>query len=182
MTQNKIDKLLSITSEVNSAFGRLNVEQLNWKPSQDKWSIAECLQHLITSNETYFPILDKLALGYTPSFWEKYNPFSRSIGRSMINTLGIKISKKFKSPKIFKPKETKYSQSILKNFSDHQEILMDKMNQLKHLDGKKIILSSPVSPLITLPLSDCLEVLSTHEERHLNQAKNIMALSAFPKL
>ncbi len=181
MMQDKTERLRSLKLEVNSAFGSLNANQLNWKPSHDKWSIAECLQHLITSNETYFPALDKLASGYAPTFWEKNNPFSRSIGKSMVKTLGITITKKFKSPKIFTPKKIVYNEGILQSFAEHQENLIEKMNRLEHLDEKKTKLSSPVSPLITLPLSDCLEVLTAHEERHLNQAKNILALGTFPK-
>jgi hypothetical protein len=29
--------------------------QLNWKPSQDGWSVGQCLEHLRIANEVYLP-------------------------------------------------------------------------------------------------------------------------------
>ncbi|NJK84394.1 MAG: DinB family protein, partial [Saprospiraceae bacterium] len=37
----------------------LNEAQLNWKPNADKWSVAECLQHLIITAEGYLPQVAK---------------------------------------------------------------------------------------------------------------------------
>ncbi|TAH41579.1 MAG: DinB family protein [Bacteroidetes bacterium] len=176
MLNDKIKRLQNIKSLVEESFGKLSIQQLSKKPSPEKWSIAECLQHLITSNETYFPVLDKLAIGYIPTFWEKNNPFSRSIGKNMVDSLGVVVKKKFKSPKLFLPKKIKFPENIVSSFCGHQDHLIEKMEKLRHLEGKKVIISSPVSPLITLPLTDCLEVLTGHEERHFNQAMSVLNL------
>lgn len=33
--------------------------QLNWKPTEDFWSIAECLKHLSITNQLYFDEIEK---------------------------------------------------------------------------------------------------------------------------
>ena len=38
----------------------LNIKQLNWKPNAETWSIAQNIDHLITINKTYFPIIEAL--------------------------------------------------------------------------------------------------------------------------
>ena len=42
------------------AFGSLNEEQLNWKPSPKEWSIAQNIDHLIVINNTYLPVLESV--------------------------------------------------------------------------------------------------------------------------
>lgn len=36
-------------------FSNISSEQLNWKPSAESWSIAQCLDHLIIADSSYFP-------------------------------------------------------------------------------------------------------------------------------
>ncbi len=176
-----IERLQQVNKEVTDSFEVLLPDQLSWKPNPEKWSIRECLQHLITSNETYFPALDKLRISYQPTFWEKRNPFSRSIGKNMVKTLGKSSRRKFKSPPIFLPRKINVTDDIVKAFLNHQEILLNKVRELSSFPWDDIIISSPVSPLITLPLSDCLEVLTGHEERHLMQAQKLTEMANFPK-
>ena len=180
-TESLISRLQLVTGEVKHDFDSLNANQLFWKPEPASWSIAECLQHLITSNETYFPALEKVASGTGPGFWEKVNPFSSVIGKNMVRTLGQNVVRKFKSPRLFLPKKMEFSADVQKLFADHQETLLNHFHNLSSLKVDQIIITSPVSPLITLPLSDCLEVIVSHEERHLNQAKRVKGNSNFPK-
>ncbi len=175
-----IKRLEQVNADVINSFGTLSPSQLTWKQESSAWNIAECLQHIITSNESYFPILDKLSSGYLPGFWEKINPMSRSIGKNMVKTLGKNITKKFKSPALFQPPGIKIPEEVLLRFQTHQILLQEKINSLSSLPADQIIISSPVSPLITLPLSDCLEVIVGHEERHLMQAKTITTSKDFP--
>ena len=51
---------------------------------------------------------------------------------------------------------------------------------MKHLDLKKIKLSSPVNILIRLNLGDPLIIIPEHDERHLNQAERLMSQKEFP--
>ena len=37
--------------EADAAFGRLDRDQLNWRADATQWSVAQCLEHLVTSNQ-----------------------------------------------------------------------------------------------------------------------------------
>lgn len=178
----QLNRFEHLKTEVSGYFGSLDKTQLAWKPAANNWSIAECLKHIITSNETYFPVFDKILAGQQPGFWERWNPLSRSIGKNMVKTLSKNVSRKFKSPQLFLPGKIIVDNDILKDFSEHQDKLMEKIRGLSHFEVKKIIVSSPVSPLITLPLADCIEVLAGHEERHIVQAVRVMQHDNFPSL
>ena len=49
--------------EAQKTFGDLSPEQINWRPSETGWSIAQCFDHLIKSNELFFDELDLIADG-----------------------------------------------------------------------------------------------------------------------
>ena len=68
--------------KVEAEFSVISVAQLNWKPSAKSWSIAQCLDHLIVSDSSYFPVLKKITDGnYKMNFWEQNSPFSVIFGR-----------------------------------------------------------------------------------------------------
>ena len=53
----------AITDETLAGFGDLTAQQLNWKPSADQWSVAQCFDHLVTANESFFPIFERVLSG-----------------------------------------------------------------------------------------------------------------------
>ena len=47
-----------VTDETYRAFRQLSAEQINWKPSEDEWSIGQCFDHLIISNRPFLTIIE----------------------------------------------------------------------------------------------------------------------------
>ena len=54
--KNWTSTLSDISRQYLSEFGSLTNEQLNWKPNSTVWSIAQNLDHLIVTNESYYPV------------------------------------------------------------------------------------------------------------------------------
>jgi len=50
-----------LTEEIRSAFSNLDTEQINWKPSPKKWSVAQCLDHLIVTSQSYQSTFDSIS-------------------------------------------------------------------------------------------------------------------------
>src|SRR5688500_20391303 len=72
----EIDSLVNqadtIANDARRVFGGLTKEQLNWKPSAERWSVAQCFDHLITTNSGYLPIVDDVLAGQKKSsVWQK---------------------------------------------------------------------------------------------------------------
>jgi hypothetical protein len=55
------------------------------------------------------------------------------------------------------------------------------IRKLEDVDLRKIKICSPVSSFITYSLDDMLTIITIHEQRHINQAKRVMAMEGFPK-
>lgn len=169
-----------ITKRFEETILNLTDAQLNWKPLPEQWSIAQCMDHVIVSNQTYLPTIIQVAeQKYQKGFWQKISPFSKSIGKGMISSLGSEIKRKMKSPGIFKPSDSEIF-GIPEKFWNHQKKLLEIVRKLEEINPKGVIINSPVSPLITIPLFDAIQVLLVHEERHLHQAIRVKNSPGFP--
>jgi DinB superfamily len=177
-----ISELKRISAETENAFGKLTVEQINWKSSAEGWSIGQCFEHLIKINSEYFIDFESIIKGERKqSYWENYSPFSGFFGNLLFKTLSPKVERKLRAPKIATPSSSEISAKIIEDFVKHQAKLIDKIQQTRNLDTRKIIITSPFIKAITYSLFDAYRIIVTHEQRHFNQAERALITVGFPK-
>jgi hypothetical protein len=170
----------SISAETRSTFGPLTTAQLNWKPSAERWSVAQCFEHLVTSNKGFFPRVDGVIAGIKPTFWQRMPVLPGLAGKLLIKSLDPKSTRKIKAPAKFQPAQSDISASVLDDFVDQQAKIVEKMKSTEHLDLEKIIITSPVAAAITYSLMDAYRIIVVHERRHFEQAKRVTEEAAFP--
>jgi hypothetical protein len=177
---------IAAETEKNSAEAKrlvsgLSEEQLNWSSSPDKWSIAQCLEHLTVSTrgfEQYFPAAIKRghekypvnsAVAYRPSL----------IGGWLIKQLMPESTRKVPAPKAFRPSQSAITDA-LENFLAHQDAFLNFVKETGHLDYNKTRMRSPVTPLMRYSLADAFVVTVVHGRRHLAQAWRMRETPGFP--
>ena len=170
----------NIANEVKSTFGHLSPSQLNWKPSADRWSVAQCFDHLLTSNEGYLPIVDSVLAGKKRTFWESMPVLPGLAGKLLIKSLDPANTRKMKAPKRFEPAQSDIKASVITDFVDQQGKIVEKMKATEHLALEKIVITSPAAAAITYSLMDAYRIIVVHEQRHFQQAKRVMEESGFP--
>lgn len=182
--QADLPKLISeantLAANAKATFGRLTVSQLNWKPSAERWSVAQCFDHLLTSNKGYFPVIEGVLSGQKPTFWQRLPLLPGLAGSLLIKSLDPASTRKIKAPKKFQPAQSDISGSVIDDFVDQQGKIVEKMKATGHLDLERIIISSPVAAPITYSLLDAYRIIVVHEQRHFQQAKGVTEESAFP--
>ncbi len=181
---NTANDLRKIKDDSIKMFGNLSSSQLNWKPSIDKWSIGQCFDHIIITNEKYFPEINDLIKGIRKNnFWAKVPFLPRMFGKLFIDTMSPSKNRKVKAPKSLLPSRSNIGQDIIEKFARHQDVLIEKINQMKDLDPDpdKIIITSAVTKYITYSLNDTMTLFSLHERRHFTQAENVSTSERFPK-
>lgn len=181
-----INKILQKGKEakdkVKAEFSGISLEQLNWKPSPGAWSIAQCLDHLVVSHNTYFPDLKKITEGsYKMNFWERYSPFSGAWGRILKDQLQEQVRRKMRAPKIIQPSSSKMNIELLEDYYKNLDIFLDYISNCRNIDIDKIIINSPTIPIVTYTLRDAFQFLIQHEHRHINQAIRVKSDENFPK-
>lgn len=177
-----ITRIERVSQEAREIFGGLNEEQLNWKPNPDDWSIGQCLDHLMVSNSQYFPIFDDILRGKkTARFWEKVPVLPGMWGGMLVKALSPHNRRRSKTMNVFEPRESDIPTTIVSDFETHNQKLVNYFERLDSIDNhRKIIITSPVSNLVTYSLRNTFRILTNHEERHLLQAKRVMELPEFP--
>src|SRR5215468_10326052 len=65
-------QLAALASEAQNAFGRLDSQQLNWRPYETRWSVGQCFAHLLQANLLMFRAIDSaLHPAHRPTIWQR---------------------------------------------------------------------------------------------------------------
>jgi hypothetical protein len=171
-----------IAAEVELRFGNLSVRQLNWQPDAQEWSIGQCFDHLMVTNQRFFPTFERISRGEKKnSLWERAPFLPRLFGRMVIKSFEPTSTRKVQAPKVFRPSSSAIEANIISRFLEQQQQLTALMNATAGLDLEGIKVTSPVSALVTYSLIDAYRIIITHEKLHVNQAHHLLELEEFPQ-
>ena len=175
-----ISNIELIQRNIKKTFGELSTSQLNWKQNENEWSIGQCLEHLIVTNNLYFENIQKVADGtHRNNLFSKIPVVPSLIGFGMKQIFAPDWKPKMKTFKMFKPSFSKVSEDILEDFDANQNKFIGLMEATKDLDAKQIKVAEPIGSAVNISLIDAFEVLVLHEHRHIQQAKRVMKLKEF---
>lgn len=162
-------------------FSGLSEAQLNWKPAPDKWSIAQCLDHLTVAAkkfDSYFTVAlargrKKWRVNTAPAYRPSW------MGGWLIKLVTPETGRNLTAPKVFRPSESSI-QGTLESFLEQQGRFIEFVRKTDGVDYNKTRLRSPVTPLIRYSLADAYVVTVVHGQRHLAQARRVRETSGFP--
>ena len=176
-----VSRIDALTREAKESFGSLSAGQLNWKPDGETWSVGQCIDHLITSNNVYFEKIAPATEGvHRPNVWARLPLLPAVVGFMLRKAVDPSSAKRMKTFAVFEPHRSDIPESVVRDFEDNQERLKKLIRDTDGLDRDSVVISSPVSERVPVRLSDAFEVLALHERRHFNQALRVTGLAAFP--
>ena len=176
-----VEELEAVAADARRVFGDLTAAQLNWKPTGAEWSVGQCFEHLIKTNEKFLAVLGRVARGERKSSaWERVSPFSGFFGRLMIRSLSPDSGRKFKAPAKIAPAASDIDAQIIDRFGDHQSQLIEAMRAVSRVDLNGVVVTSPVARFVTYSLLDACRIVATHERRHFAQAERVLRRPSFP--
>lgn len=169
-----INRLDSVSEKVKHHFSGLSGNQLNARLSPESWSIAQCLDHLMVSNRSYFAQLEAIISGNPHgNLWKKFPVLPKFFGNLLRRSVSPEEKKKFRTMDAFRPAASSLPEDIVERFLVSQKELGSLIFRLGKTDLQKEKVTSPAARFITYSLDDLLEIIVLHEERHLEQAKRI---------
>ncbi len=170
-------RLQNVTKAFMVEYGSLTEKDLNWKPSESVWSIAQVMEHIITTNQSYFPIFDLVGKNkFSTPLMGKIPLIPSFMGKMILSYVQPDMKKKSKTMPIWEPSYSVISVEIFGRFQSHQEEFIQWILALEGYLEKNLIIHSPASKNIVYSLDDGIEIMVTHEERHLNQAREVMRI------
>jgi hypothetical protein len=175
-----LDELGALTGDARNVFGRLSAAQLNWKPSARQWSVGQCFDHLIKTNDTFCPTLEETARGGRDgTLWERVSPLSGFFGRLIMRA--IKSPRKFKAPRGLRPSASDVDAGVIERFSGRQGELAGLMRAAAGAaDLQRTVVTSPIAGFVTFSLLDAYRIIVAHERNHFEQARRVTEAEGFP--
>lgn len=172
----------AVDRQVAENFSASSAAQSNRKPELEKWSIAECLDHLIIANASCHPVFDKVINGtYRLLLLQRLHPFKKVFGPMLVKYTGPESLKKLRNPRIFTPSFSNFTQDIVSRFLNEQQKRRNYFIRFRFVDTGNTAIASPVTSFITDPLADALKLLTGHERRHIHQALAFLHHPNFPR-
>lgn len=160
----------------------LSEAQLNWKPDEKQWTIAQCLEHLTVATQEfdkYFvTTLDRARRRAPAAGAPAYRP--TMMGGWLAKHVAPQAPRKLRAPKIFRPAAASNIQGSLDMFLDRHDKFINFVRQCNGINYNRARLRSPVTPLIRYSLADAFVITVLHGQRHLAQANRVRAMANFP--
>ena len=165
-----------VESQVNDSikiFQNLSAEVLLKPAATGGWNIAQCLWHLNSYGDYYLPkIKSGLAKNYPGNTHFKSTWLGRYFTRIMKPGVDMK---KYKAFKDHVPPIEMDPHKVVAEFIQQQEQLLSYLKQARQTDLNKIRIPISILKWVKLKLGDVFQFIVAHNERHMQQAKKIIA-------
>lgn len=182
----ELEKITTSSIEVvEKKMNKLTENQLHWKPNSDTWNLLEIFAHL-----------NEYSLYYHPAFLKKIDttrfrdprqnfissPLGRSAWKSMKLGNAKNVKRKFRAPKLYNPTfvTSIVKPTAIKDFIESQKELLTIFEKAKTINIRKSKIGISISKIIRLRFGDALLFVVYHNERHVQQAINLMNHRNFP--
>ena len=165
----------SIASEANELTRGLTEAQFNWRPAPGKWSIEECLAHLVMVGQWQVRGIEEAidqgrARGLTGTGPFEYSAIERYILRESAPPVRHEIA----ALRRFQPLHGQPVTGILPTFLHVQSQFVRQLERADGLDLRRIKIPSPVSRLLKMSLGMMFAQAAAHEQRHMVQARRVL--------
>jgi hypothetical protein len=158
----------------------LSVEQLRWRPDAERWSMAECLDHLNATLAVYLPkIEDAIGRGWR----EGVTPGGCEYPAAEIDMLRLiepPVTVRFSAPPAVLPAAAVDPEELVDRFHEVRDWYADAVRRAGGLDLPGILIAEPICPWINT-LGGTLALMAAHDRRHIWRAEQIKQNPRFPR-
>lgn len=166
----------AIIARIRDAVSGVTPEAIAHRPANGGWSIAEVLEHLIVSADSYLESISELMAQRSGDRVDAQATWKPSFGGGLLAS-SLRNPRKLPSPKRYKPGPSPRPRA-LDEFLQRQEKVGRLIVETGEMDWRRVRMRSPVAPLLRMNLGDALTVLVVHAERHAAQIERVKAAVA----
>lgn len=177
----QIERIEAIKRDALALVDGLTDEQLNWRPDAARWSIGQCLSHVLISGAPYFSRLDGL-LEEARNRERTGQPAFRkgAISRWFIRSMEPPPRFKAKTFRSMEPGEALSREPLVREFIGFHDELAARIRGMRGVDPDRARMNSPFFRPLRFTLGQAIALLVTHARRHLWQARQVRQHPSFP--
>lgn len=146
-------------------------DALTRRPPNGGWSIAEVLEHLIISADSYLNAMRAVVEQGEDSRAQSDGMWKPSLMGGLL-AQSLRSPRKMPTAKAYKPGPSPRPRA-LDEFLQRQEDVGRLIAEAGAMDWRRIRMRSPVMPMLRMNLGDALTVLVVHAERHAAQIERV---------
>ena len=171
----------AVEAEFTRLVQPLSDSQVNWRPSDGRWSIAECMAHLIATARAYVGPVDlAVERGFSRGLLGGREFHPGRVGRWLVEQMEPPPKRRMSAPRKIAPQRFESAVALRRDYEQVHRDLIGAVRRAEGLDLSRVKLSSPLMPLLRQPLGTWLLFLAAHERRHLWQARQVRQEPGFP--
>jgi hypothetical protein len=171
-----------IAREAQATFGGLEGRQLNCRSDPARWSVAQCFEHLLTTNRLMSEAADDaLRAGRPRSIWQRLPVLPGVFGRMMIRSQAPSSTRKFTSPPDARPVMSDIAADVIQRFVEQHRDMVARVRALDERDAARAIMTSPFVRVITYSVLDGWRLMVAHDRRHFEQARRVTQSAGSPR-
>lgn len=177
LLQGFLDQLSFIRRETAALTDGISPERFNRVPGPGRWSAGQVVSHLLAVGDDYVARLEPLlADARTRGLHDRGDYRPSLVGGLMVRSMEPPPRRRFKAPRIWRPAETSTlsPEDELAKLDALHDRLESLVRAAEGLDLRRIRIASPVSSLLRMNAGDALNLVFTHERRHLHQLREIV--------
>ena len=145
-----------------------------WRAAEGSWSIAECIDHLATSNRVYLAAMRPVAERARTRGRKRRGPARPGIiGGWFVRTMEPPVKTRYPTPKKIQPRHAPPLSSAVDAFRRTQDDVRAFLREFADIDLARVYFGNPFIPGVRFSLATGLHVIPAHERRHLWQARRV---------
>jgi hypothetical protein len=154
-------------------------QQLNWQPALGSWSVGQCLEHICITNEAYLTSISAALKEKPDSPVEQITVgrFGRWFIRSFVEP--SPNSKRVPAPPKIRP-AARVELAVLDRFLSGNKSCRELIVRARGKDVNRLRFWNPLAPGVRFTVGTGLEIIASHERRHLLQAERVRHSVNFP--
>jgi hypothetical protein len=184
LVQGFLGQLAFIRRETAALTDGIGASRFNWVPAPGRWSAGQVIEHLNLTGRDYLNrITPLLEAARAKGLRDRGDYKPTLIGGLMVRSMEPPPRRRFKAPKMWQPAGAGPAldpAAELARLHALHDALDAQLRAADGLDLRRIKLASPVSPLIRMNAGDALNLVLTHERRHLYQLRQITEEAGYP--
>jgi hypothetical protein len=172
-----------MAQETQATFGGFNARQLNWRPDAARWSVAQCFEHLLTTNRLMFRAADDALNDARPrTLWQRVPVLPGVLGRMLIRSQSPNAARRFTAPSKSQPATSDIAADIIQRVVEQHGDAVAWVQAHDERDAARAIMTSPFMSVVTYSVLDGWRLILAHDRRHFEQARRIALSPGFPTL
>jgi hypothetical protein len=110
--------LFNVARDTQATFGGIGVRQLNWRPNERQWSVAQCFQHLLTANGLVLQSAQDALRNPSSSIWQRLPLLPRLFGSALIRSQAPGTTRMYTAPAKTRPTTSDIPRDVIERFVD----------------------------------------------------------------